>query len=247
MTNDGSGDGDALLLTSGQLASFVASLDVKALVELLALLTFSALIHCVGDGFERSIFLSLLHKHIKYFDRLVELLLTHGSDGLALVGLTVKSGLQCRWTVIKSVVELLGLNEFAAVGLRRRFVNLLIRSLVLSIENVLGQAVVEELGLLHHETEALTQLIDVVLSDVDIVNEDFAKLGVVEPHHKSDEGGLALARLAHNGNVVFGIDRQVQTLEDPLVQSRRVAEPDVPEFDLSFEKVRVDGLLAADI
>jgi len=49
------------------------------------------------------------------------------------------------------------------------------------------------LRLLHDETETLAQLHDVVLSDVNVVDEDGAELRVVEPHDEADKRGLALA------------------------------------------------------
>jgi len=95
--------------------------------------------------------------------------------------------------------------------------NLSVGSLKVSVEDVLLKRVVEEQGLLLHETEPLTKCIHIHGLDIDIVNENRSKLRVIETHDERDESGLALTGLTNDRDVIFRVDCQVETLEDPLL------------------------------
>lgn len=81
----------------------------------------------------------------------------------------------------------------------------------------------------------MSQVFHIVLSDVDIIDQDRAEFGVIETHHKVDEGRFAGARLTNDRNNFIGVNSEVEALEDPLAFALRVAEPNVFEGDLAVE------------
>lgn len=95
--------------------------------------------------------------------------------------------------------------------------DLSVGSLKVTVEDVLLQRVVEEQGLLLHETQPLTKRIHIHGLDIDVVNENRSKLRVIETHDERDESGLALTGLTNDRDVIFRVDCQVETLEDPLL------------------------------
>lgn len=44
-----------------------------------------------------------------------------------------------------------------------------------------------------------------------------------------------MAGFSDDSDVVSGVDLEVETLEDPLLQTRWIAEPDILELDLALE------------
>ncbi len=146
---------------------------------------------------------------------------------------------QLSWAVVESSAHLLRLDELFAVGNFRRLRDALVAGLQVTIEHVLCNRVVEELGFLHDETEHFAEVNNIVFPYIDAIDENRAEFNIVESHHKVDEGRLALARFTHNGDVVLSFDLQVQALEDPLLEAGGVAEPDILEFNRALE-----GLMA---
>ena len=72
-----------------------------------------------------------------------------------------------------------------------------------------------------------------------------SELGIVESHDECNEGGLALAGLTNDSNVVSGVDFEVKALENPLLETRWVPEPNIFEFDFAFELSHINNLSGA--
>jgi len=91
--------------------------------------------------------------------------------------------LKCTRIIIKGLAKLIRLNEFSAVGSLASLKNSSIRSRAVTIQHVFSNRVVKEERLLHNKAESLTKLDNVVLSDIDSINQNLAKLRVVETHY----------------------------------------------------------------
>ncbi len=152
----------------------------------------------------------------------------------------MNSGEKLSWAVVKSSAHLLRLDELLAVGNFRRLRDALVGGYQVTIEHVLCDRVVKELGFLHDETEHFAEFNNIVLPHIDAIDEHCAELNIVESHHKIDKGRLALARFTHNGDVVISFDLQVQALEDPLLKAGGIAEPDILKFNRALEGLIVD-------
>lgn len=131
-------------------------------------------------------------------------------------------------------------DEFKSVSLLGSIQNIAVWGIESPVKNVLLERVIEEQGLLLHESKSLTKLANVHLPDIDAINEHLAKLWIVKAHDQANEGWLALAWLTNNGNVVFLIDLKIETLEDPLLQFCGIAEPNIFELNLSFEVLSIN-------
>ena len=88
-------------------------------------------------------------------------------------------------------VELQSVDELGGVGDLAGLEYLVISSRGLGVEDIVSDRVVEQQGLLLHQSEAQSERVDVVLLDIDAVNQDVAKLRIVEPVDELGDGGLA--------------------------------------------------------
>jgi len=93
--------------------------------------------------------------------------------------------------------------------------------------DVLGDVAGEEEGILQDDAEAAAEGEEVLLADVDAVDEDLAKLDVVEAHHERGEGGFAGTGVADDGGGLVGVDGEGDVAENP--------------FDFAEERVGVRG------
>ena len=140
LADNGSGDGDSLLLASRELAALVAGHDAETFVELLpALLGVRPGVDEISDRLELTFILLLLDSLLKNINERLVLLLASILKNTSLKVGAIDSLEERRWVVIEGGAELLGLNEFERVSNGSRVVDLLVRSVELSVENVLSE------------------------------------------------------------------------------------------------------------
>lgn len=204
-------------------------------------------INKVGNSFELALLICFNNHSLKNLNSSVVLYLTHLCDSFALVRFLDKEILQRKRIFIECLAEIRALNELLAVSGEGSLVDLGVRGVQSSVKDVLLQVIVEELRLLHDKTKALTELNNVILAHIDIIDEDSAELGVVEAHDKTNEGRLALTRFTNNGDSLFRLNGKVEALEDPLVEASGVAEPNILELNLATEAIRNDFLLLLEL
>ena len=126
-------------------------------------------------------------------------------------------------------------DKLEGVGLLGSLENLLVARVKPTVQDVLLQRVVEEQWLLLDEAKPLAKRIHVQSLDINAVDKNLAELRIVESHDESNKSGLALARLTYDSNVVFRVDFQVKALENPLLKTGWVAEPNIFKLDFSSE------------
>lgn len=131
-------------------------------------------------------------------------------------------------------------DKLESVGLLGSLENLLVACVKPTIQDVLLQCVVEEQWLLLDEAEPLAQLINVQCLGINTVDKNLAELRIVESHHEGNECGLALARFTYDSNVVLRVDFQVKSLENPLLKTSWIAEPNIFKLDFASELSHID-------
>ncbi len=153
-----------------------------------ALLRSRSRVNQVYDSFEFTFALFLLFESSECLDMLIVLFLTKLFLHLYFEFSALNGSEKLSWAVVESSAHFLRLNELLAVSNFRRISNALVRGFQVTIEHVLGNRVVEELGFLHDETEHLAEFNNIVFLDIDAIDEDCAELNIVESHHKVDKG-----------------------------------------------------------
>jgi len=101
-----------------------------------------------------------------------------------------------------------------------------------AVGDVLGHVAAEEVGLLGDHAQALAVGREVVGADVHAVDQDRARRGVVEAGDELDEGGLARAGLAHQGDRLAWRHVQGDVVQGRAVRAL-VGEGDVAELHLA--------------
>src|SRR5262249_33257613 len=96
--------------------------------------------------------------------------------------------------------------------------------------DVVAQRELEANEVLEHRRHARPPHRDVERAEIDAVDLDRARLGVVEPAEELSERGLTRAVLADDGQRAAGRDLQVQSLEHGL-NTGGIAEREVTEAD----------------
>lgn len=79
-------------------------------------------------------------------------------------------------------------DEFKSVGLPGSIQNIAVRGIESPVKNVLLERVIEEQGLLLHESKSLTKLANIHLSDINAIDEHLAKLWIVKAHDQANKG-----------------------------------------------------------
>lgn len=136
---------------------------------------------------------------------------------------------------LDSVLKFRRLDELAGVRKVACLHEFFVGGEAATIEHVLLDRVVEKERLLLHEAHCGSVLLQVVLLDVDSINQDLTKLGLVESEQQKHNCGLALAGLSHESDVVHRVNRQVEAAQNPLLGPSWVAEPNIFEFNLAQE------------
>ena len=89
------------------------------------------------------------------------------------------------------VVDLLAVDELNSVGDFGCLLDLVVGGLRVTVEDVLEDGVVEQDRLLHHQTHCVSQLLQVVVSDVDAIDGDRAVVNVIETKDQRHDRRLA--------------------------------------------------------
>ena len=79
-------------------------------------------------------------------------------------------------------------DEFKSIGLPGSIHDFTVRCIEAPVKNVLLERVIEEQGLLLHESKSLTKLSNVHLPDINSINKHLAKLWIVEAHDQANKG-----------------------------------------------------------
>ena len=135
-----------------------------------------------------------------------------------------------------------------------------VRGLGAGEAQVLGDRVVEEVGVLRHHTDGGPQGVEGEVADVVAVDAEHALGDVVEARDQRRERGLARTRRADEGDELTGLDRGADVVEDlgagavvdraaradlerpqRHLGARRVAERDVVDLDAADRVDQVDG------
>ena len=101
----------------------------------------------------------------------------------------------------------------------------------LAVGDVLADGAGAQPGVLQHHAVAAAQGSAGHVPDVVAGNGDGAAVDIIEPHEQVDEGGLAAAGGADDGDALAGLDVQVQALDEGAV--RQVAEGDILQFHMA--------------
>ena len=241
MSDNGSGNGDPLLLATRELAALDPAMNVESLMQgnvflfLGSPVDVSFLCHKLAFFFFfflklHKVILDLLHFFRAIFVLKIRLI------PLELFEKSI-SGL------IKRVFYFSRLNELCSVCYLGRPSDLGVFCIGFPIENVLRYGVIEQGRLLHDQAHGFSERYNVPLSDIDAINQDLALGYIVEPENQSDGGRLSASGLSNKGDGLVLADLHVQAPEDPVILAGGVAEPDILELDLTLENFRLDLLL----
>ena len=101
----------------------------------------------------------------------------------------------------------------------------------LAVGDVLADSAGAQPGVLQHHAVAAAQGSAGHVPDVVAGDGDGAAVDVIEPHEQVDEGGLAAAGGADDGDALAGLDVQRQALDERAVG--QIAERDVLDLDVA--------------
>ena len=97
----------------------------------------------------------------------------------------------------------------------------------------------EEERVLQHDAELAAQGVSVELAEVHTVEQNLAALDFVEAQQELDDGGLAGAGVADDGDGLAGAEVEGDVAQTPSLRpwvgAAVVGEPDVAEFDVALE------------
>lgn len=148
-----------------------------------ALLSSRSCIDQVSHSFEFTLRLLLFFESGEGLDVLVVLFLSKLFLHLDGKFSALNRSEQLSWAVVESSAHLLRLDELFAVGNFRRLRDALVAGFQVTIEHVLCNRVVEELGFLHDETEHSAEVNNIVFLHIDAIDENRAELNIVESHN----------------------------------------------------------------
>jgi len=135
--------------------------------------------------------------------------------------------------------SVIALDELKGVGFFAGDQHFFVGGVGLSVEDVLKNGVVEDDGLLHHEGDDSSQVVQIDVLDVHVIEKDFTSVNIVESHHQIDESALTTTGLSHKGDAFSGVDDEVESSMNEVFLSGWVSEPNVSELDLSFDVLDV--------
>ena len=131
------------------------------------------------------------------------------------------------------------LDESVRVGEFCCLVYFFIRCVQLAVADVLLDRSGEEVRILKHNAQGVTQIRLLDLVDVDVVVPDLAVGHIVEPVDQVGDGGLAGAGGSDEGDLLTRLRIQRQVMEHHVV--RRVSEGHVVEAHVAFQLLIGDG------
>src|SRR5882762_2394700 len=104
----------------------------------------------------------------------------------------------------------------------------------------------EKKGILKDDAELAAQILELDEANVFAIKEDLTALDVVEAQQQGDQGGLAGAGVADDGESLAGLDAEGNISEDPVLIGGlwdiSIAEPDVAEFDFATRMIEGNGV-----
>src|SRR6266705_2493591 len=105
----------------------------------------------------------------------------------------------------------------------------------------------EEKGVLQNDAEMAAEILEVEAANVHTVEKDFAALNIVETQKMLDDGGLAGAGVADDGEGLPGSNAEGNVAEHPVFIGRvlpaAIGEPDIAEFDFAAGLLELRRLL----
>ena len=122
-------------------------------------------------------------------------------------------------------------DEAVGMGCLGRCHHLFEGGIRLAVGDVLPHGAGPEPGILQHHAVAAAQGGAGHVPDVGAGDFDGAAVDIIEPHEQVDEGGLAAAGGADDGDALAGLDVQRQTLDERAVG--QIAEGDVLDLDVA--------------
>ena len=123
----------------------------------------------------------------------------------------------------------------------RRFVNVLFRCTVHAVCDVVEHGAVEEEHVLQNDGNVVAQGRERDVLRVVSVDEDFARLRIIEPLEQGDDCGFADACCTDEGDHLTGFGAERNVVEN--LRFLRVAERDVFEFHISLTLRNVHGVV----
>src|SRR5690606_23482007 len=99
------------------------------------------------------------------------------------------------------------------------------------VADVLARARAEQHGVLRHEAYAAPHVLGIGLRDVDAVDQNAARIRVVEAEQELKRRALARARRADERDRLAGLHLEREVVERRHLRPRRIAEADVLELD----------------
>ena len=138
-------------------------------------------------------------------------------------------------------------DELGRVRQLRRGANLFQCCAFFPVGDVFSDAGGEESWLLTDEPDLPSDPPKLQVSEIDSVDEDGPRLGIVEPLDQAHDGRLAAAALAHQSYRRAAGDEERESGEDSLVRASRVAEMNVSQLDLPAYVVQGLSLLVVGV
>ena len=135
--------------------------------------------------------------------------------------------------LLRCKVFSVGLNELKCVGFLCSDIDFFIRCIWLTEEDIGLDVLVEEDWLLHDIATLLSQRVHIILFHLYSINQNFARVDVVESEKQVRQGAFAAARVTNKGYLSTSRDLQIKLIHDEMC-SCRVIEVNVDELYLSF-------------
>src|ERR1700722_6394466 len=114
----------------------------------------------------------------------------------------------------------------------RRFHYFFHRDAVVAQRDVIHNRTRKKKDVLEDHTDTLTQGVEPVVLDADILDGDIAFLNMIEPVEEADDRGLAASGMANDGDRLAGLHRKGNILQHIPVSGVRKTYP--VEFHLAF-------------
>ena len=112
-------------------------------------------------------------------------------------------------------------DKIVGLGVLRRLDHLLLRGVRAAPEKVLPNGPGEEHIVLQHHADAVPELLQGIVPNIQPVQQDRASGDVIEPGDQIDQRGLARPRAAHDGHKLAGLHGEADLREYIVSPSRR--------------------------
>ena len=127
-----------------------------------------------------------------------------------------------------------GQDEVVSLGVLGRLDDLLFGGVRVAPQQILPDGAGEQDVVLEHHADAVAQVFQGIVLHVDAVHQHFPFRGIVKPGDEIDQGGLALAGAADDGNHLAGLSGEGDVGQDVIAGARGVIfKGDIPKFHLT--------------